>query len=88
VQSKNKPAMTKAERAHVARLAQMECVVCGEHGPSQVHEFEQGQWFTSVPLCAPCHTGPQGWHGTRFRWARLKMDMLKAINETLKRLAA
>jgi hypothetical protein len=45
-------------------------------------------WFISIPLCGPCHRGPDGWHGTRLRWSLNKMAELKAINATLKRLAA
>lgn len=86
MKSKNKPAMTAAERRHVDRVAQLSCVVDNAE-PVEIHEFEQGQWFTAVPLCAECHRGTHGWHGTRQRWTRARMDPLKAINETLRRLA-
>jgi hypothetical protein len=88
MQSKNKPAQTAAERRHVARVADLSCVVCDAPGPSEVHEPEQGLWFASMPLCAACHRGPDGWHGTRRRWTFRKMDELKAINETHRRLAS
>lgn len=87
MRSKNKPAMTRAERAHVDKLAQQPCVVCEAHGV-EIHEFEQGQWFTAVPVCPECHRGPHGWHGTRQRWTLRRMDRLKAINTTLERLNA
>lgn len=87
VQSKNKARPTKDEAAHIARVAEQPCVVCGEPGPSEVHEPEQGLWFASMPLCAACHRGPQGWHGTRLRWTLRKMSELAAINETHRRLA-
>lgn len=67
-------------------LAEMDCVICGAPGPSEVHEPEQGLWFVSMPLCASCHRGSDGWHGTRLRWRLRKMDELKAINETYRRL--
>ena len=82
MRSKNKPAQTKAEAAHTARLAEMPCVVCDTPGPSEVHEPEQGLWFASMPLCPACHRGPEGWHGTRLRWTLRKMDELKAIDQT------
>lgn len=85
--SKNKPAQTKAERQHSDRVAALDCVVCDAPGPSEVHEPEQGLWFASVPLCEPCHRGNQGWHGTRLRWSLRKMTELKAIDETHRRLA-
>lgn len=86
MQSKNKPRPTAVEARHIDRLAELDCVVCDTQGV-EIHEFEQGQWFTSVPLCPACHRGPDGWHGTRQRWTLRKMDMLKAINETYRRLA-
>ena len=83
MKSKNKPAQTKAESAWAARIAERNCVVCNHHGPSEVHEPEQGLWFASMPLCYACHRGPDGWHGTRLRWSLNKMSELKAINETV-----
>jgi hypothetical protein len=87
VRSKNKPAQTKAEAAHTARVADLPCVVCKAIGPSEVHEPEQGLWFASMPLCAACHRGPEGWHGTRLRWKLRKVTELLAINETHRALA-
>ena len=86
MRSKNKPAPTAAERRHIARIAAMSCIVCDTAGPSEVHEPEQGYWHISLPLCPPCHRGPEGWHGTRLRWTLRKMTELKAINETIKQL--
>lgn len=86
MQSKNKPRMTAQERAHVDKIAQQPCVVCDDSGV-EIHEFEQGQWFTAVPLCPECHRGAHGWHGTRQRFTMRRMDMLKAINETLRKAA-
>lgn len=88
MKSKNKPAQTKAEAAHVARLAEQPCVVCDDTCPVEVHEPEQGMWWISMPLCIPCHRGADGWHGTRLRWGLRKMTELKAINKTLERLNA
>jgi hypothetical protein len=87
VRSKNKPRQTAAESAHVERIAELPCVVCDAPGPSEVHEPEQGLWFASMPLCAACHRGPEGWHGTRLRWKLRKFTELLAINETIRRLA-
>lgn len=84
--SKNKLAMTAAERRHVDTVKQMDCVVCGAPGPSDAHEPEQGLWFVATPLCRACHMAPHGWHGTRDRWKLRKMDELKAINRTLERI--
>ncbi len=83
--SKNKKAPTVAEREHITRIKEMDCVVCGASGPSECHEIEQGQWFTSMPLCADCHRGSlNGIHGQKRMWAVRKMDELSALNETIR----
>jgi len=86
VRTKNKRAPTVAEREHIERVASLECAVCDEPPRSEVHEPEQGLWHASIPLCPPCHRGPDGWHGTRLRWHLRKMTELKAIDKTIKRL--
>jgi hypothetical protein len=86
MRSKNKPAPTAAERAHIARVAALPCVVCGTEGV-EVHEPQQGLWWISCPLCPACHRGPEGWHGTRLRWKLRKVGELDAINRTLGMLA-
>ena len=87
MQSKNKPSMTAAERRHVAKIKQMDCVVCGASGPSECHEINQGQWFTSMPLCADCHRGGiNGIHGQKRMWAVKRLDELGALNVTIQRL--
>lgn len=59
-------------------------MVCGASGPSECHEIEQGQWFTSMPLCADCHRGGfNGIHGQKRMWAIHKLDELSALNKTL-----
>lgn len=84
--SKNKKAQTVAERAHVGRVKELACVVCGAAGVSEAHEIEQGLWFCSVALCADCHRGPLGIHGDKTLWRIHKMTELDALNETLRRL--
>lgn len=89
MQSKNKPAMTRDERAHVDRIKRMDCQVCGAAGPCDAHELEQGQWFTVVPLCKDCHQGPHnGIHGQKRIWHVLKKTPLSVLNETIRRLVA
>lgn len=87
MRSKNKPAQTAQEKRHVEKLASLPCVVCGDTGPVEIHEPEQGMWWISIPLCVACHRGPDGWHGTRLRWSLRKMTELKAINETVRQIA-
>lgn len=85
--SKNKPAPTVAERAHIERVAALPCSVCDLTGPSEVHEIKQGAWYLSVALCPICHRGPvHGLHGQRAAWKIRKMDELDALAVTYRRL--
>lgn len=85
--SKNKTPMTAAERAHVALVKALPCGVCEAPPISDAHEPEQGMWWISIPLCPPCHTGPQGWHGDRQRWKMRKLfTELPVINDTIRKL--
>jgi len=84
--SKNKKAMTALERKHVGKIKEMACIVCEQSGPSEAHEIDQGEWFTSLPLCADCHRGYNGLHGTKALWRIRKMDELKALNLTLQKI--
>lgn len=79
--------MSKHEREYVDNLKNMACGVCHAPGPSEAHELAQGQWFTSVPLCADCHRGSRnGIHGERRMWKVQKLDELTVLNETIRRL--
>ena len=85
--SKNKPKPTRAEADHIERIKEMPCVVCDAPGPSECHELEQGQWFTSLPLCPYCHRGPlNGIHGQKRIWKVKKLDELAALNLVVQRL--
>ena len=89
MQSRNKPAMTAAERRHVERIKDLPCGVCGASKPSEAHELKQGQWFTSIPLCASCHRdGFNGIHGQARIWAVYKATELSVLNDTIARLVA
>lgn len=84
--SKNKPAMTAQERAHVGMIKEMNCIVCDDAGPCDAHEIEQGQWFTSLPLCRSCHMDSRnGIHGQKAMWRIMKMNELSALNELLRK---
>ena len=86
--SKNKAKPTANERLHIARIKAMSCVICDASAPSECHEINQGQWFTSMPLCADCHRGSlNGIHGQRRLWNVYKMDELSALNETIRKLS-
>lgn len=66
--------MTKQERAHLSRLADLGCVLClrlGFHGtPAEIHHIRTGQGmsqrashYDAIPLCPRCHRGDDGLHG-------------------------
>lgn len=87
MQSKNKAAPTKAERAHIERVKAMACVCCGHPPPSECHEIEQGLWFASLPVCQDCHRGSHnGLHGQRRIWLVKKLTELGALNIVICRL--
>lgn len=88
MQSKNKKAPTAAEAKHIAWIKEQPCVICDQAGPSDCHEVNQGQWFTSIPLCKDCHQGSHnGIHGQKRMWILMKMDELAAIAKTFQRFA-
>ena len=79
--------LSTVERAHLGRVKELPCSVCDEPPPSEAHHIEQGLQFTAVALCPNCHRHPLlGLHGQRRMWAIHKMDELKALDVTLRRL--
>jgi len=76
------------ESLHIERVAALACVVCDAPPPSEVHEPEQGLWYASMALCAACHRGPQGCHGTRLRWTLKRCNELQAIARTVRGVIA
>lgn len=81
--------LSRAERAHLARVKELDCSVCDHPGPSEAHHIEQGLQYTAIALCPDCHRGPvMGLHGQRRAWAIRKMDELKALDVTIRRLMA
>ena len=77
---------TRAERAHVGRVKELECSVCDAPGPSEAHHIAQGDHYLTVAVCVECHRGPSGWHGTKALWRIRKLSELDALNITLGRL--
>ena len=87
MQSKNKLKPNIEEKRHIERIKSMSCIICQASAPSECHEINQGQWFTSMPLCADCHRGSvNGIHGQKRLWNVYKMDELAALNETIRHL--
>ena len=87
MQSKNKKPPTADEKRHIENIKGMRCIVCDASPPSECHEIEQGQWFTSMPLCADCHRGSfNGIHGQKRIWSVKRMDEMSALNETIRKI--
>lgn len=79
--------LTQRERAHLARVKELPCSVCGADGPSEAHHINQGQQYTCVALCTDCHRGSRnGWHGQKSMWRIKKMGEIDALNVTIKRM--
>lgn len=86
------PGTTLAERAHMARVAALGCLLCGQ--PAEVHHLREGQgmqqrasnWLT-VPLCPDCHRGPRGIHGDRSALRVRKLEELDLLAMTIERMA-
>ena len=83
---------TKAEAAHMAKVAQLSCACCGADGV-HVHHIRDGQGmaqraahFLTIPLCPSCHTGPKGIHGDKSRMRLMKLTELDMLADTIKRL--
>jgi len=74
-------------RAHLQRIKNLSCGVCGAPGPSHAHHIKQGLHFATIPLCDDCHVGPHnGWHGGKAIWRVTKKDELIVLSETIEKL--
>lgn len=87
--SPNKKAMTVAEREHVGRLKDMNWCACTLEWTEEpeIHEIEQGDWWTAIPLSPDAHRGSfNGLHGQKRAWTVQKLTELGALSRTIKRL--
>ncbi len=79
---------TKAERIHLGRVKNLPCSVCDAPPPSSAHHIDQSCAWAVVALCYDCHQGQGGIHHEKTLWRVRKLDEIKALNITLKRLLA
>lgn len=86
-------AVRQAEARHMARVAALDCVLCGS-APCEVHHLREGQGmaqrssnFLTVALCPDCHRGPSGVHGDRSLMRIQKLEELDLLALTLEALA-
>ena len=78
---------------HLERIKMMNCVLCGEHCPSDAHHIRTGQGmaqkasdYLAIPLCKPCHQGDLGIHGDRTLLRihkKTELDLLATTIETI-----
>ena len=78
---------------HIERIKMMNCVLCGEHWPSDAHHIRTGQGmaqkasdYLAIPLCKPCHQGDLGIHGDRTYlriYKKTELDLLADTIETI-----
>ena len=63
---------TAKGREHMGRVKMLPCVICGHPPPSEAHHCRSDGMarddFKTIPLCQPCHTGPQGYHKAKATW--------------------
>jgi hypothetical protein len=85
--------MSASGKRHMGRVAQLPCAVCGAT-PVEVHHIREGQGmaqrasdFLTIPLCVEHHRGKTGIHGDRSAWKLARLDEIKALGQTLERLA-
>lgn len=84
MRTKNAKPITVAESAHIGRVKELPCSVCGASGPSDAHHIEQGQHFTVIPLCRDCHQGGfNGIHGQARVWKAMKKTEMSCLNQTI-----
>lgn len=84
---------TKRESDHIGRVKELPCAVCAAAGPSHAHHIMEGRtpnrrspdWLT-IPLCDPCHQGPNGIHGDKRLWSIYRITEQDALNDTLEAL--
>jgi len=86
MRTKNAKAITGREHEHLGRVKALQCSVCDAPGPSDAHHIVQGLHFVAVALCKDCHTGYNGWHGTKTLWRIRKFEELDALDVTIRRL--
>lgn len=77
---------TAREREHMARIKEMDCIVCGVAGPVEAHHVRQSSAFYCLPVCKPCHTGRGGIHGEKHMWRLHKLDEVDALARLIRRL--
>jgi Recombination enhancement, RecA-dependent nuclease len=80
--------MDRREEAHILRVKNLPCGVCGEGVTSDAHHLlENGRrvsHYAIIPLCKSCHQdGHNGIHGRAAIWKVMKKTELSVLAETI-----
>ena len=91
--------MTKEERKHLNRVAELGCLVCSRLGypgtPAEIHHKRAGtgagrrsSHLDAMPLCPEHHRGKTGLHGLVTKgfpkhWGYDEDDLLREVRERL-----
>ena len=91
--------MTKDEKRHLNRVAELGCLVCRKMGypgtPSEIHHKRSGtgagrrsSHFDAMPLCPEHHRGKTGLHGLGTKgfpkhWGFDEDDLLQDVRDLL-----
>lgn len=80
---------TKAQSAHLDRVASLPCCLCGD-SPVEIHHILEGRikgrksgHWTAIPLCVSCHRGSMGIHGNHAMLKINKITELELLGNTL-----
>lgn len=83
--------MNRQEEAHIVRIKNMPCGVCGQGATSDAHHLiENGRrvsHFAVIPLCKSCHQdNHNGIHGRAVMWKVMGKTELSVLAETIEAL--
>ena len=72
VSAKKAKSRTTAKTAYMMAVKELDCCVCGTHGPSEAHHCRSGGMarddLKTIPLCYECHRGVNGYHMAKRTW--------------------
>ena len=84
---------TRAEKAHMAKVARLSCALC-DAKPVELHHILEGRtpgrrspnWLV-IPLCSDCHRGDHnGIHGRQAMLKVMKTTELELLAQTLEQV--
>lgn len=86
--------MSAKDKAHIGRVKELPCALCGASGPSDAHHILEGRTpgrkspdMLVIPLCKDCHQGSHnGIHGQRRMWNVMRLSELDCLADTVRKL--